>query len=275
MKVMLETQHWIFKGLFILQMGKIITKEIFIERSKIIHGDRYDYSKVIYTKAKVKVLIICKIHGEFFQTPDTHVHGKGCRKCANEKLRKERATSNLDFLKRVESIHGIYKYPNLNILNQYTKIEIECNKHGIFKQTPDKHLRGKGCPKCSHNISTYETEIQEIIINLGLKVENGNRNIIKPYELDIFIPELNKAIEFNGSYWHYSDKYFKSGKHANKSKACKEKGIRLLYIREDLWLKDKNRMKNVIINFLNLADLAILKLTKNKIYVKKQSKNFV
>lgn len=87
---------------------------------------------------------------------------------------------------------------------------------------------------------------------MGLNVIVRNRKIIKPYELDIYIPELNKAIEFNGTYWHYSEKHFIPGKHGLKSKLCRRKGIKLLHVREDLWLKDKEKMKNIIKNFLNL-----------------------
>ena len=57
--------------------------ENFITRARKIHGDRYDYSKVAYKNAREKVCIICKEHGEFWQTPYNHLSGKGCGKCAN------------------------------------------------------------------------------------------------------------------------------------------------------------------------------------------------
>ena len=57
--------------------------EIFIEKAKKVHGDKYDYSKVEYVNAKTKVCIICPKHGEFWQTPNTHLSGKGCIHCGN------------------------------------------------------------------------------------------------------------------------------------------------------------------------------------------------
>lgn len=60
------------------------TKEQFIEASLKIHGNRYDYSKVEYKSNKVKVCIICSIHGEFMQTPNDHIGGHNCRKCSEE-----------------------------------------------------------------------------------------------------------------------------------------------------------------------------------------------
>ena len=64
--------------------------EQFIEKAKIKHGNKYDYSKVNYTNYKTKITIICHEHGEFNMTPDSHINGKqGCKICnkinANEK----------------------------------------------------------------------------------------------------------------------------------------------------------------------------------------------
>jgi very-short-patch-repair endonuclease len=53
----------------------------FIQKAKIVHGDKYDCSKVVYTNNKQKVIIICKEHGEFLQTPHKHLQNCGCRKC--------------------------------------------------------------------------------------------------------------------------------------------------------------------------------------------------
>ena len=117
-------------------------------------------------------------------------------------------------------------------------------------QKANNHLNGKGCPKCKYIISKPEIEIQEYIKNLGFEILTNNRNIIKPKELDIYIPELKKAIEFNGEYWHYSKKHFIPGEHGLKSNLCRKKGIKLLHIRENLWIKNKEKMKKSIEKFL-------------------------
>lgn len=59
-----------------------LTHEDFIQKSKANHGDKYDYSKSVYTKAVEKIIIICKIHGEFSQRADWHKNGGGCPKCS-------------------------------------------------------------------------------------------------------------------------------------------------------------------------------------------------
>ena len=64
-------------------MAKLTTEE-FIKKARAVHGDKYDYSKVEYVNSTTKVCIICKVHGEFLQTPGSHMKGHGCAKCASE-----------------------------------------------------------------------------------------------------------------------------------------------------------------------------------------------
>ncbi len=66
---------------------KTNTIEQFISSAQMIHGGRYDYSKVEYTHSKSKVCIICPEHGEFWQTPNNHLKGHGCPKCRAEKIK--------------------------------------------------------------------------------------------------------------------------------------------------------------------------------------------
>ena len=67
---------------------KRLTKEEFILKARQIHGWKYDYSKVVYLNNRTPVCIICPEHGEFWQTPNTHLDGTGCKKCSNEKKSK-------------------------------------------------------------------------------------------------------------------------------------------------------------------------------------------
>ena len=65
-------------------MTKLTTEE-FIKKAQALHGDRYDYSKVEYENTSKKICIICKEHGEFWQTPYSHLNGHGCSKCSTER----------------------------------------------------------------------------------------------------------------------------------------------------------------------------------------------
>lgn len=126
-----------------------MTTEEFINKAKNKHGDKYDYSKVIYNKSTEKVVIICKVHGEFQQTPHKHNQGCGCQKCGIDTI-KEKATGTLqNFLDRAIKVHGNkYKYCEVIYINAKSKVTITCPIHGNFEQTPDTHTCGSGCPKC-------------------------------------------------------------------------------------------------------------------------------
>ena len=158
------------------------------------------------------------------------------------------------FIKKSQTIHSQkYDYQLVDYKNAHIKVKIICPEHGVFEQKPYVHLRGQGCPKCKSIISKPEIEVQDFVKSLGFKIITNNRKILNGKELDIYIPELNKAIEFNGTYWHY-DKTNPNCKpscyHSTKSKLCKLKNISLLHLREDLWNCNKEKMKKVIHKFL-------------------------
>ena len=129
------------------------TKE-FIRRSLRIHGLKYDYSKTFYIKLKSRVIITCLVHGDFEQTPDNHLLGKGCAKCSgNKKLTTE------EFIEQSKKVHNNrYDYSKVNYINNHTKVIIICPVHGEFEQTPSVHLRGCGCPFCSNNVKLTTEE---------------------------------------------------------------------------------------------------------------------
>ena len=142
-----------------------------------------------------------------------------------------------------------YNYKLVNYINAHTKIKIICKKHGIFEQTPNKHINIKqGCPKCSRNVSKPELEICYFLDSLNIDYKQSDRSIIKPYELDIVIPSKKLAIEFNGRYWH-SDEMIKKHRgyktadeyHQMKIDMCKDKGYKLLHINEQDWIDNKQK----------------------------------
>ena len=128
--------------------------ELFIEKSKLIHGDRYDYSKVDYKYNYENIIIICKIHGEFSQRPNNHLTGAGCGKCAGTQK-----SNTTDFVEKSIKIHGnLYDYSKVNYINSITKTTIICQEHGEFQQTPKLHLKGAGCGKCAGTAKITESE---------------------------------------------------------------------------------------------------------------------
>lgn len=124
-------------------------EKVFIQKSKRVHGDKYDYSKTRYVGVFRPVGIICKRHGLFRQIPAVHLNGNGCQRCGRERLRELFSFSRKEFIKRARKIHG----KRFSYLGEYkntqTPFKLRCPVHGIFYQRPANHLNGEGCGRCS------------------------------------------------------------------------------------------------------------------------------
>ncbi len=122
----------------------------FIKRAKEIHGTTYDYSKVSYTNKNTKVVILCKIHGSFEQSPHSHIAGKsGCPDCGKLARTKSNRITTKDFIAKAFKVHGTrYDYSKVQYTNNHSRITITCSKHGDFEQAPASHLKGSNCPSC-------------------------------------------------------------------------------------------------------------------------------
>ena len=130
-----------------------LNNEIFIEKAKKVHGDKYDYSKVEYRNSKIKVCIICPEHGEFWQRAYIHLGGCGCIKCAKDKNKKHVYLNTEKFIEKSKDIHGDkYDYSKVEYRNIKEKVCIICPEHGEFWQRAEDHLKGRGCSKCSGRI---------------------------------------------------------------------------------------------------------------------------
>lgn len=123
--------------------------EDFITRARAAHGDRYDYSKTVYTNVDAKVLIICPEHGEFEQVAYDHTNGRGCSKCGARKAIDARRLDLNSFISDARKLHGDkYDYSKVDYVNNSTAVEIICPEHGSFWQVPAGHKSKHGCPAC-------------------------------------------------------------------------------------------------------------------------------
>lgn len=207
----------------------------FIKKASEIHDNKYDYSNVDYKKAREKVKIICKVHGEFEQTPNKHLRPSGCDKCAIN-IRADNLRSNTnEFIEKSKIIHGEkYNYSKTDYLGNHEHIIIICKKHGEFSQIPAVHLRGNGCPFC---INKTEGKLYEKLKNSHNTIlSQFSQEWIKPKRFDFCIPELKIIIELDGlqhfkqvSNWSSPEEQFENDIY--KQKCANENGysvIRLL-----------------------------------------------
>jgi hypothetical protein len=165
------------------------TTDEFINRAKIIHGDKYDYSLVDYSNTRDTVIIICPIHGKFLQTPNTHLFKKsGCVRCSKPKH------TTAKFISNANVVHGNkYNYSLVEYMGVYVPVNIICPIHGNFEQTPGAHIGCKaGCPTCGidklkENIGGYSYELFKNFperkeypgILYAISVVNGTEKFIK------------------------------------------------------------------------------------------------
>lgn len=174
----------------------------FIKKSKSIHLDKYDYNLVDYKNSKKKVKIVCKKHGLFLQLPSSHLAGSGCNKCSIDLSKKK-----VDlFIIQSNIIHdNKYEYEFSNYINSKINISVFCKSHGIFLITPDNHLSGKGCPKCSKQSSKMEKKwIEDCVavskLNIKTSIILNIGGII--YKPDGYNEDTKTIYEFYGDYWH-------------------------------------------------------------------------
>lgn len=231
--------------------------EYFINKSNKVHNFKYLYPEQ-YKGNDVEINIYCSaltdgiVHGNFLQTPSIHKDGHGCPKCApwyNQKI-----GGHEHFVKLANQIHkNKYQYPQEYNGNQ-TKIDIYCpiegrnEIHGIFKQTPNGHKLGYGCPKCANerNESKGIKVIKKFLENLGYKenidyfTEQTLEGLIyiNSLRIDICIPIRDLAIEYDGAL-HFNVPKDWGGKEKlddnklrdlAKDRFCIEKGLNLLRI---------------------------------------------
>lgn len=245
------------------------TTEQFILKAREVHGWKYDYSKVDYKDSHTKVCIICPIHGEFWQKPDNHLNGWGCKKCGDKSASDKKRKTKEEFIKKAREIHGDkYDYSKVEYINSKKPVCIICPKHGEFWQTPNNHLRGNGCPTC--NESKLENEMREFLKENGINYESQKsfkwlkyKNKLK---LDFYLPEYNIAIECQGKQ-HYESKDCFGGEEEYieiverdlvKHNKCIENGISIIYY--------TNLKEGIVNKFLNETVFNkndVLKLIKN------------
>ena len=220
-----------------------------IERFITKHGDRYDYGNVEYKSMHEKIEVACKKHGAFMVTPHNHLKGSGCPLCYNENRVPGNKKTTEDFIEKSALIHnGKYDYSNTQYVNSKTIVDIVCRKHGEFKQTPECHLQGCGCPSCGAVKSKDEDFIFEYCQRLFGRenVEHRNKTAIKPMEIDIYIPSLKLGIEYNGLYWHSEKQGKDRNYHLSKLEMCKKNGIKLIQVFEDEFVQHKDIVLNKI-----------------------------
>ena len=215
------------------------TSEEFAEKAGLIHNHKYIYTKANYIDNKTNVCIICPVHGEFWQTPGSHLSGRGCSKCAGNVLKTRE-----EFIDEANRVHHFFFiYDKVNYINTNTKVIITCPIHGDFEQLPSAHLKGQGCPECyAEHKNLSETKLKR-----ELEIRNINFEYQKRFDwlglqsLDFYFPVYNAAIEYQGRQHFSTESYFREFKRdeilnldLRKLKLCNENGVKLYHLTNEI-----------------------------------------
>uniref|UniRef100_A0A6C0D5K7 Uncharacterized protein n=1 Tax=viral metagenome TaxID=1070528 RepID=A0A6C0D5K7_9ZZZZ len=181
-------------------------KQKFVDEANKIHNDKYDYSKSIYLSATDNIIIICKNHGEFQQTPNTHLNGGGCKKCSIENTRIRMSITWETYKEQLQNLHNNeYDYSKVIWNGSDNEITVICNIHGDFIIRAQYHKNGRGCQKCSkENKIQYNKHNKDIFIENAIQkwgnkfdyskvdyIDSNNKVIVickKHGEIEIFPP---------------------------------------------------------------------------------------
>ena len=149
--------------------------ETFIEQARLIHGDRYDYSKVDYVKSLQHVTIICPEHGEFAQKPSQHLRGNGCPLCARKNVGLKVRISQEEALQKLKDIRGDkFDYSKVKYNKTTGIITLICPEHGEFQISYYNAVDSRTqeiCPKCQYG--GHLRNVEDFIERSQLK--HGNK----------------------------------------------------------------------------------------------------
>jgi hypothetical protein len=269
----------------------IITKEEFIEQANKKHNNKFDYSKIEYLNKKTKIVIICPLHGEFTQSPANHLKGCTCPNCNKDKrskhdeiyyiekecpicgkVFKSKKKEKLKYCSYKCAGEGKRKKAMKKHMESFNKLGyelLEYNKNGILIiKHPDGHIFEntkslilgrlyKGIELSTVLLPKYklrsslEIKICKFLDEIGIEYKKNRRNIIKGFEIDIFIKKYNLGIETNGIYWH-SEFFLKKDYHLNKLNLCLDQNYTLFQFFEDEIIKNFDIVKLMISNRLNI-----------------------
>jgi len=189
-----------------------------------------------------------------------------------EKMIKEMNEMNVEFLEscKYKTSNGIECYGNYKMRCNNCGSDFEILKCSLYNRISNCRTL---CTKCNPT-NIFNSNIENDVSDYIKSFYNGNiilneRHILNGKELDIYLPDLNLAFEFNGLYWH-SELYKDNNYHLNKTKQCLEKNIQLVHIYEDDWINKQDIVKSII---LNLIDNTSLKLYARKCTIKEITDN--
>ena len=180
-----------------------MNRETIINRAKEIHGNKYNYTKVVDTLSNDKICIICPEHGEFWQVLLNHLRGHGCPICGGSKRK-----SNDTYIKELKEVWGnTYDFSVTHYTNALSPVEVICKKHGKFLPLAINILKGHGCPKCgAERIGLFHLSNTEDFIKKS-KIVHGDKYIYTKVDYKKAKEKVCIICTEHGEFWQTPDQH--------------------------------------------------------------------
>lgn len=210
--------------------GRTIRKsvETVIREFKEIHGDRYDYSKVVetYKGVMAHVIIICKTHGEFLCSPNNHRRTKGCPQCGDKRTALALTRPPVEYLAEFVELHGdFYDYSEAEFKGSHVKIKIICPEHGSFWQAPTTHTRS-GCNECG-TLVTAGKRLLGLDVFISRSEEMWGKGTFD-YSNSVYVGSSKKielrCIAHDVTFIQYVNSHYQGKNGCPQCKICNERG---------------------------------------------------
>lgn len=222
-------------------------RKILDKARTICESKGWDLISEEYKDAHTKLDYICeKGHKGSALLDNLH---RGCGQCEIERKRH-----SIEYIK--EGVEGLGWTLKDNVyVNAHVKLDLICPNGHDHRITWNDLTSGYGCPFCPHFVSEQEKEIQLFLTENNVQFDSSVKSVLinprtkRRLELDIYFPDINKAIEFNGEYWHSLPGAPERDK--IKQDLCKEKGINLMIIMYNDWKTNEKECKDSILSFVN------------------------
>ena len=218
-----------------------------------------------YVNTRIPIMFKCDVCSHVFKRiPGLFIYNNlaySCPECGKKDIIKKHTKTQSQFELEVKRLYGNLYTVIGKYISSDKKIKIKCNDCGReFDIEANSFLQGHGCPYHNLNYSINENKIFEFVKESFPNAIQNDRKTLNGNELDIYIPEKNIAIEYDGLYWH-NELNKENCYHLHKTEECEKQGIRLIHIFEDEWLYKSDIWKSMLNNMLGL--------TNKKVYARK------
>lgn len=218
-------------------------------------NDYWQYDTSTYVGLGKPMRCVCPDHGEFSSRPGNLLYGRGCPGCGEQKHKDHMLSRRLtteEWIARAKEKHGDrYCYTESIYVSESEKVTVKCRVHGPFRTGGDHIYQSTNCPACSIHESKGERAVSQFL-SIFASVVKRDRTILRPKEIDIYLPDHKLAVEYCGEYWHSvktpEQERERKLKHYLKYIQCKEQGIRLLTIYESEWLDRGPQIRRLLRN---------------------------